>query len=233
MKQLKPTSDLERSRSTFLLLGLCIALLAVYGLFEMKTVRGMEKTIPNDNTTTQDVFDIPQTYQKKPQKAKPIEDQKKIKKRTFTELFIEVPDDMNAPADEDEPLDVIDDALGIEEPAITVNIEMLDKKPIFPGCEDILNEKERFACFQAKMTAFVANRFKPCESTFGVSKEKIFVMFTIDEHGHVGNAEVARSTDACNSQNAIEVMAQLPTMTPGMFMDKKVKTRFVLPINIQ
>jgi hypothetical protein len=233
MKQLKPLSELERSRPTFLLLGLCITLLAVYGLFEMKTVRGIENSIPDDNNTTQDVFDIPRTYKKQPQKAKPIEDQKKIKKKTFTELFIEVPNNMNVPNDEDEPLDVIDDGLGYEEPTITVNIEMLDKKPVFPGCEDILNEKERFACFQSKMTAFVATRFKPCESTFGVSKEKIFVMFTIDEFGRVGNAEVARSTDECNSQNAIKVMGQLPTMTPGMFMDKKVKTRFVLPINIR
>lgn len=233
MRDPNQTSALEKNQPTFLLLGLCITLLAVYGLFELKTDQSISKPIPENDNATHDINDVPRTFIKQQTKPKPIQDAKKPNKKSFSELFIEVPNQIQSDIYDEEPLDLIDDDLGREVAAITVNIEMLDKKPIFPGCEDILNEKERFDCFQAKMMAFVASNFKPCQSTFGVSKEKLFVMFTIDEFGVAGKTEVTRSSDACNTENVVRVIAKLPRMTPGMFMDKKVKTRFVLPINIQ
>lgn len=233
MKSIKSPSDLELGRPTFFLLGLCITLLGVYGLFNLKTEINSERPTycPEINEET---YVIPQTMRKAPQPDKKKSDLKKANKKVLSDWFIEIPNNaLTLVDDENNELLMIDETLGKEIPTITVDINSLDKKPIFPGCENILDEKERFECFKIKMGAFVRANFKPCESAFGITQEHMYVMFVIDEFGRAGKAEVARAQNECNGEKAIHLIDKLPAMSPGMYLDKKVKTRFILPINIK
>ena len=88
MKHQRPTSELEKRRPTFLLLGLCISLLAVYGLFELRIDKGTNRCILKPESTSRDIYQIPRTFNKQPAKPKAPVDVKKPNKKTFTEFFI-------------------------------------------------------------------------------------------------------------------------------------------------
>ena len=234
MKSQRASSRLDQNRPTFFLLGLCITLLGVYGLLNLKSE--ITASVPTCGSTqsNDDTFVVPQTIRKTPQPDKKKLDPKKANKKMLSDIFIEVPDNaIIAPLEDEGEIFMIDETLGKEVPVLTVDIYSLDKKPVFPGCENILDEKERFECFKAKMSAFVVANFKPCESAFGIDKEHIYVSFVIDEFGRAGKVEVARAQNQCNEKNAVQLIDKLPAMKPGMYLDKKVKTRFVLPINIK
>ena len=233
MYRLKTPSNLEQNRPTFFLLGLCITLLGVYGLLNLKSEVTSYKETLSCPKIEEDTFVVPQTIRKAPQPIDKKFDPKKANKKVLSDIIIEIPDNTIVPVDENPEIVMIDATLGAEEPTLTVDIFSLDKKPVFPGCEYILDEKERFECFKIKMSAFVTANFKPCESAFGITAESMYVMFVIDEFGRVGKAEVARAQNECNEKKAVELISNLPAMKPGMYMDKKVKTRFILPINIK
>ena len=233
MKSQKSPSNLERNRPTFFLLGLCITLLGVYGLLNLKSEIAMANPTLGCPEGIEDTYVIPPTFRKPPQQEHKKEDLRKANKKMLSDLFIEVPDNTNLSVVENQEAFIIDDALGKEIPVITIDINSLDKKPVFPGCEEILDEKERYECFKFKMAAFVTANFKPCESAFGTINEKMYVMFVIDEFGRTGSVEVARAENDCNEKKVVQLIGKLPAMGPGMYMDKQVKTRFILPIHIK
>ena len=51
----------------------------------------------------------------------------------LSDLFIEVPNNTNLSVVDNQETFIIDDALGKEIPVITIDINSLDKKPVFPG----------------------------------------------------------------------------------------------------
>ncbi len=226
-------NKLDKSRPTFLLVGLCIVLMGVYGLFNLKTYASKPPSFKQPKEVLEDEFQIPRTQQKKEQLKKQKQKTEKLKKNTFSNVFKIDDSDLNTlKSFEDTALaEIIDwqqDDVDME-----IDINILDKKPIFPGCENILNEKERFECFQQNMIGFVASNFKPCQGAFGVTKEKMYVKFTINKNGQAVNAEIFRGSDECNRERALKIINNLPLMKPGMYRDKRVNTSFVLPINIK
>ena len=235
MSHQKNPDQLDRKRSLFFLIGLCISLGTVYGLFHYKSFkRGliipMSKEIPLDNSSI-----IPVTHRNQEQPPEQKQENKKVEKKIVSELIKIIGNDDWKPSDENWKLDDIPD-FRIDDSrldTITFNIEALDKKPIFPGCEDLLSEEDRFKCFQQKLAVYVANNYKPCQTTLGVTKEKLYIKFVIDEFGKTKNAVVIRGLDDCNMQKAVQMVSNLPEMIPGVYLDKKVRTSFVLPINIK
>lgn len=233
MNQKKP-DRLEQKRPLFFTIGLCASLLIIHALFQIKSYH---KTPELKTYAVADDFDnvvIPVTRPKQPEPPKTVEVVKTVQKNIIPNLFIEVPDNWKMEDDTDS-LFVFDDVTFEtgEEPVLEIIIDALDKKPVFPGCEDLLTEDERFACFQQKMIAFVQSNFKPCQPGYRRTAQKIYVRFTIDENGRSKNPQLVRGDDVCNTQEALSLVTKLPEMKPGMYRDKRVKTSFVLPINIK
>lgn len=228
--------ELEKKRPTFLLIGLVLALGFTYSMLVLKTEQ--KPALPICKASAVSVGDetyVPRTWPQPEREdvQKEIEDQKK----DLQETFIEVANDqkiklIDEPVGKDVgPLEEI--PIFKEEPIMEVDIYALEKMPVFPGCEDLINEEERYNCFVQQVSKHVVSNLKPCEGAFGVSKERLYIQFTIDEKGNVTAAKAIRGNDECNIDRALWVVNELPKMKPGEYRGKTVRTRFVLPINIK
>jgi protein TonB len=226
--------ELEKRRPTFLLIGLVIALGLTYGMLNLKTQARLNIHVNKAAIVSfSDEFNTPRTFQK--QKEQEVKQEIENTKKKLQEQFIEVPNEAMVPLENtigiDEPLEEIPQFR--EDPILEIDIYALEKMPVFPGCEDLLNEEERFNCFVEQVSRHVVNNFKPCEGAFGVNKERLYIQFTIDENGRVTAAKAIRGDDECNIDRAVFVVNELPQMKPGEYRGKTVRTRFVLPINIK
>ncbi len=60
---------------------------------------------------------------------------------------------------------------------------------------------------------------------------KVYVSFTINEVGLIGNVEVVRGVHPALDAEALRVVSLMPAWSPGMKNEKPVKCTFTLPIN--
>ena len=225
--------DLERKRPTFFLVGLIMVLSAVYGLFNLKTYAETTPICTSIPTVDSDWESSIITYREPIEEPKKVET-KQVEKMVMKDFFISIPDGAEMKEQglfDDEGLEVIQ-TFG-EEVVLEIDVLALKKKPIFPGCEDIASDEERFECFKREMSQFIASHLMPCEGVFGTTKEKLYVQFVVDENGQASEVEVIRGNDVCNIERTQSVIQNLPTMQPGEAMGKKVRSRFVIPINIK
>lgn len=227
-------SPADKHRPTFFLVGLVLALLGVYGLFNMR-FQANQSFVLDKPTTDKIPEEFPmRTFREKPKVVEKQKANKKEKQLLLDDLFKIVGNDIYT--NNDDSLFALDDINdNFRQPEVIegpIMMELLDKKPIFPGCEDILDEKERFDCFQYHVQKFVANNIKVCNGPFGVVAEKVYASFAIDVQGNIVDIEIARGEDVCNINSVKNVLTKLPQMQPGQYRGQAVKTRFAIPINI-
>ncbi len=229
-------NQLESKRPTFFIVGLIVALTIVNGLFNMKTYHKQKAATVYSASVLPLEEDVPRTFFKRETPPEETMEKKKDEKPRLDDMFITVPDDAFVPDDgfppEVETLDSIYD-FGSDHEVLEMTIYAVEKKPVFPGCEDLLLEEERYACFVEQISKYVVRNFSPCESAFGIANEKLYIQFTIDEKGYVSNVKAVRGEDECNITRAVKALGNLPRMKPGEYGGRKVRTSFVLPINVK
>jgi protein TonB len=106
--------------------------------------------------------------------------------------------------------------------------------PLFKGCKDISKEVNR-ACFEKKMKRFVQRKFDAeIANDLGLTPKsyRMYVAFVIDENGDVVDVKV-RAPHPKLKQEAKEMIQKLPEFRPGKIGNKKVKVRYLLPINFK
>ena len=108
---------------------------------------------------------------------------------------------------------------------------LIEKVPVFPGCESLGSNKERKACFTEKLTYFVAENF---DTSLGktlnlTGTQKIYVQFKVNAEGKVEVMGV-RAIHPSLEEEAARVVNLLPQMTPGMHDGEKVGVLYSLPI---
>jgi len=118
----------------------------------------------------------------------------------------------------------------VETENIDVPFAVLDKAPIFPGCEQLDPEATK-KCFQESMMKFVGENFntKPVDDVGLSGRQRISVIFKIDSNGNVQNVQ-ARAPHPELEAEAMRVVGSLPTMIPGENNGKKVNVLYNLPI---
>jgi len=117
----------------------------------------------------------------------------------------------------DEPIIKKDEFTG-DEP---VNFYVIEEKPEFPGGIEAINKW------------IVDNVKYP-----GIAKEngvtgKVFVQFVIDKNGKVTDVQILRGVDPYLDKEAMRVVSDMPSWTPGKQRGKAVKVSFQLPINFK
>ncbi|OFX28104.1 MAG: hypothetical protein A2X08_02440 [Bacteroidetes bacterium GWA2_32_17] len=117
----------------------------------------------------------------------------------------------------DEPNDKKDEFID-DEP---VNFYVIEEKPEFPGGIEAINKW------------IVDNVKYP-----GIAKEngvtgKVFVQFVIDKEGKVTDVQILRGVDPYLDKEAMRVVSDMPSWTPGKQRGKAVKVSFQLPINFK
>ncbi|HLT54465.1 MAG TPA: M56 family metallopeptidase, partial [Flavobacteriaceae bacterium] len=120
------------------------------------------------------------------------------------------------------------------EESIEVPYSVVEKAPVFPGCETSLDNGAQKACFNAKMMEHVVANFnRNLAKEAGLTGvQKISVFFKIDANGNIIDAK-ARAPHPKLEEEALRVVGLLPKMTPATQRGKQVTVPYYLPIKFE
>lgn len=231
-----PQADLSRNSGLYFVIGLTIVLFTTWRLLEHKTYETDKEFVNVLNVTDNMDEEVPITQMLRttpppPPPATPdvieiVEDVEEIE-----ETIIESTESSQDKFVEDAVIRVDDVAVGEEEEDISVPFAIIEHVPVFPGCEDLLTEAEKKACFNEKVQEHIQKNFKyPATALeMGISG-RVFLQFEIGADGRVTNIR-KRGPDRLLEEEAVRIIAALPHMKPGVQRGKPVKVGYSIPIN--
>jgi protein TonB len=232
-----PQVDLNRNRGLFFVMGLTLVLFLTWRALEYKTYpkeHALTELIVVDDDIKEDVpvtESLPKIMPPPPPSApdviEVVEDTKEIE-----ETVIESTEASQEAVIEDVVIEVDDVAVGEEEEEIIVPFAVIEKVPVFPGCEGG-TEPERKACFQDKIQEHILKNFNYPEIAREMGIQgKVFVLFYIDSKGYVTDIKT-RGPDRLLDEEAERIIASLPKMIPGNQRGKAVKVPYSIPISFK
>lgn len=237
----KHEASVQKNSGLYFQIGLILCLLATYGLFEMqfahKTV--IPEVLESNELAVIDVtqpFQVETTVKKKP-------DLKKKHSTTITTEIIPVegnfldeetrildPEETKPTRRELDPgsMPKIEDP---DDNAIIIPEKLIEKMPIFPGCEKYTTNDQLRQCMSKKVGKLIHKQFnKELGSQYGITgKQKIYAQFTIDKNGNVINI-MARAPHPVLEGETKRVLNKIPKMTPGLQKNVPVGVLYSLPI---
>lgn len=233
MKEKKnPRYNLENYKLIFFLVGLVLALSLVIWLFNIKFYdRPVEFTQETDQIFTEEDV-IPITKQKLPEAPPPPIPE--IIEVVSDEVELEVELDIaSTETDQTEvvdwdPVEVVEEEEEVNE---VLNFAVVERVPVFPGCEGAKTNDERKACFQQQLLKYVVENFKyPPKARELNIQGRVYVQFVVEKNGSVSNIQVLRGVDPLLDDAAVECIKGLPRISPAEQRGKPVRMSFVLPI---
>ncbi|WP_343069085.1 energy transducer TonB [Hyunsoonleella aquatilis] len=116
---------------------------------------------------------------------------------------------------------------------IEVPFAVVEKVPVFPGCENG-NKNDKKNCMSKKISDFVSRTFNTeLASELGLSgRQRVNVIFKIGKTGGITDVR-ARANHPLLEEEAKRVIGLLPKMKPGMQRGRTVTVPYSLPIIFQ
>lgn len=109
---------------------------------------------------------------------------------------------------------------------------LVDKAPIYPGCDEDLDNEALKRCFEMKVLQHVSRKFKfPEEARNQGIQGKIYVYFIIEKDASIDIIEISRSTHPLLDLEAIRVVSLISQIKPASQDGEPVRMSFTLPIN--
>ncbi|GAA3553448.1 energy transducer TonB [Snuella lapsa] len=117
---------------------------------------------------------------------------------------------------------------------VEVPFAMVDKAPVFLGCEGLITNEEKRQCMSKAVQKFVNRNFNTAiaDSLGLTGRQRINVIFKIDTKGDIVGISSRASHPALEAE-AIRVIESLPKIIPGENNGKKVIVPYSLPIIFQ
>lgn len=231
----KKSSFPEKSRGLFFTLGLVVAMSTSYWALTAE-VETEKFAFNNPDPIEDETIDIPRTpYVMEKPKVKPKPIDKPIEPISPIDPFkpIKIIDDGSDLPDPWENLDSIAE-VGPVEPEIIEPIPdaLLDRRPVFPGCDITAEESERFACFQEMLYRRISECVTIRRNNGFDTNQKIWVQFVIGKNGKVTKVTFPREGDPYYTKQLEECLYTLPDFTPGFMGNRYVPTSFTVPVKI-
>lgn len=224
-KKKNPKADLEKARSVFFLIGLMVAMGAVFAAFNIST-----KTTPPPDIGLSDAYSfeeelVPITEREQEKKI----EQKKLEVKLVELNIVDDDDEIDdnwlpesSEASEDMEIDfnkiIVVDKTEVEDDE---PIFIPSKMPIFPG-----GEKGLMNYISNKVVYPAAAREQGIEG-------KVYVRFCVTKFGTVDRVSIARGADPLLDKEALRVVKLLPKWQPGENGGRKVSVWYTVPINFQ
>ena len=216
-----PKLNLEKQRSTFILIGLVTVLVLVFIAFEWKSPiaqlgdMGMilDTELDEEMIQTQREEEVkpppPPPPQQIPEELNIVDDEEEVEE----ELEME-----DQEIDDDTEVEVVEIVEEEEEVDEIFSFVIIEDKPEFPGGD-------------AALLNYIGKHTKYPE----IAKEngitgRVFVGFVIGKKGEVTNVKVLRSVDPYLDKEAIRVVKSMPRWKPGKQRGKAVKVSYQVPI---
>lgn len=227
-----PKADLRRRWVLFLQIGLILVLFLTLQAFQWKTYDKQEVSDPGYKfedimEETPPVTVLPET----PPPPKPV-----------VHIIKEIPDDKETEEDEVAPTEIdLDDLVKpseIEEPDIEepvkVPFDFIEDVPVFPGCEQLKDNKDRKKCMSSEINRFVREEFNTGlgEKLGLTGTNLVAIMFVVNTKGEIEQIQT-RAPHPELEKEAERVISLLPRMQPGKQRGKPVPVSFSIPIRFQ
>ena len=146
------------------------------------------------------------------------------------ELEIEEVEFESTETDESEEIEIIEEVEDAEDEIF--NFAVVENKPIFPGCENLATEDEKFMCFNQNIMQHIGKKFEFPELARQMGIQgKVYINFVIEKNGKVSNVTIARGVDKLIDDEAIRVIKLLPSFIPAKQRGKPVRMQYTVPIN--
>ncbi len=220
-----PKADLENKRSTFVLMGLVIALSFTYICFEWtNTEVTVHEGFVDEFINEGEEEIVPQTQQEQPKEIQPqtpppaqvahevlkvVDDDQLVE----TEVKIDNAED-NKEAVEIQQTVVVEEEEEAEEEIFTI----VEKQAGFPGGQAKLMEYLRKELVYPQIA--IENNIQG----------RVFVEFVVNKDGSIQDVRVARGVDPILDQEAIRVVKKMPKWIPAEQRGKTCRSRFTLPV---
>lgn len=230
-------ADLENKRPLFLILGLVLSLSAAYTALEW-SINERPLMVVDDaggRYIEEEDWVVPITQRAMPVKPlavrAPKVDPNVLKIVQNTAVLPAIDPNLFSGVIDDGIVEIIDpDPIDIE----VYTFATVESRPVFKGCEVLVTDDERFACFQQQLLRFVSENFKVSEAMMMFSSgEKVFVEFIIEKNGSVHAAKVIRGEDELISNEALRMVKSLPEFIPAKMNGKPVRMSYILPVNVK
>lgn len=220
-------ADTDARKGLFLQLGLVIALGLSWMAFEWKTYEGGLMNL-GDLDAVVDDEDMLVTNRETPPPPPPPPTPIEVFKIVDNKIDIVELDLISTETNMDDVVEIF--TVNTEEEVFNfVNVE---NKPVFPGCENLATEDERFNCFNLKTRQFIGKNFEFPEMARQMGIQgKVWVSFIIEKDGRVTDVTVDRGVDKLLDEEAMRVVRMFPKMTPAKVGGRSVRMRYSLPIN--
>lgn len=235
--QVKKNPDVEvgRNSSLYFAIGLNIMLFFTWRTLEYKTYDKVDISVDVVNVENEIQEDIPIIDINVPPPPPPpavvtevvkvVEDTEEIEE-TIIESTEMSQDDKIAP-----PIEVSDVIVEEVEEEVIVPFAVIEDVPIFPGCEGLVSNADKKACFERKVQEHVKKTFQYPQLALDMGMHgRVGVMFTIDKDGSITKIRT-RGPDKILEEEAVRIIDALPQMTPGKQRGKPVQVTFTMPIN--
>lgn len=223
-KKKNPKVDLEKSRGVFFLIGLVIAMGAVFAAFNIST-KTSQIGILNENKEV--FFEEDEIMITKPDDVKVI-----IKpKQTDIEELVIVKDDSNTDDD-----DLFIDTEGGEDDVIDYQTQVIINTPVEKEDEPILIPAKWpiFPGGEKGLMQYISNKVVyPATAREQQIEGKVYVRFCVTKYGTVERVSIVRGADPLLDKEAMRVIKLLPKWQPGENGGRKVSVWYTVPINFQ
>jgi len=113
-----------------------------------------------------------------------------------------------------------------------LDYDEIDKAPSFPGCEDIEIEKSK-ECFENYISDHINKNLRyPKRALKNNIEGDVFIQFEITRDGYFINFSTIGPNKILEDE-AYRIMAKLPQVKPGEYLEKKVSVLYGLPISFR
>ncbi|MHA7830839.1 MAG: energy transducer TonB [Flagellimonas sp.] len=231
-----PNAEIGRNSSLYFMIGLTSVLFMTWQSFEVKFYEKESKVSEVVQVTDELKEDVPitETIRTTPPPPPPsapdvieiVDDVEDVK-----ETIIESTESSQETFIEDAVVRIEDVDVEEVEEEVVVPFTVIEYVPVFPGCEDLQTQAERKECFNQKVQEHIKNNFKypPSALEMGITG-KVYLQFVIDSNGRVTGIQ-KRGPDKLLENEAVRIIASLPTVKPGEQRGKKVSVKYSIPIN--
>ena len=217
-----PKANLERQRSTYILMGLVLGVSILFFAFEWSTeTRKLDETVLVQDVLAEEEIEITRRDPTPPPPPPPPEPEapeiiEVVEDRVETRMEIKTEDDQTQrqtqtyiPPPPPKP----------KQEEVTEEIfVVVEEQPEFPGGN-------------AAMMKFLSDniRYPVIAQENGISG-RVICNFVVERDGSITDVQVVRGVDPSLDREAIRVIQQMPRWKPGKQRGSAVRVRFTLPV---
>lgn len=242
LREKKHEANLRKNNGLYFQIGLIASLFIVFGLFQVKFKSAPINIVQTFEEEEEVIYvDVPTEIviekEIEPKQEEPVQEQKPefindfVETDNTTEIIEPIIKTEEEPLVVDKPVEVKDVPDLEEEVPVKVPFTVIEKVPVFPGCEKFKSIDKQRKCMSEKIAKHINNKFdSDVAADNGLSgKQRISVMFTINTRGEIVDVK-AKAQHPSLEKEAIKAVNSLPKMKPGEQGKKKVEVTYALPI---